>query len=275
MTCAKGTFKLGEAYVAFSRVKTLDKLHIINYTQSQIHVSEHVGKEMKRLRKNILQQMPSNLFHGVPGGVKILHLNIGNLKRKIEDIKDDDIFKTSHIIPLNETHLGYSDTLSPDMMGISKDVLIVCCDHNNRGGGVALIVNKNLNPKQIRIHTILEIVAVKISEPIQMIVVSVYRPPSTPTDVFMNHMLEIIAQFQHVPTCIVGDFNEYVSITSNAHCCAMFRLQDFKQMVSKLTHDSGTITDHVYVSQTVHTMQTDVTDCYYSDHDFILCAITV
>ena len=45
-------------------------------------------------------------------------------------------------------------------------------------------------------------------------------------------------------------------------------------MVSKLTHDSGTIIDCVYVSQTVNTMQTDVRDCYYSDH-FILCAITV
>ena len=91
----------------------------------------------------------------------------------------------------------------------------------------------------------------------------------------MNHMLEIIAQFQHVPTCIVGDFNEDVSVTSNTHCCGMFGLQAFKQMVSKLTHDSGTIIDHVYVSQTVNTMQADVTDCYYSDHDFILCAITV
>ena len=121
----------------------------------------------------------------------------------------------------------------------------------------------------------MEIVAVKISEPIQMIVLSVYRPPSTPIDVFMNQMLEIIAQFQHVPTCIVVDFNEDVSITSNTHCCGMFRLQAFKQMVSKLTHDSGTIIDHVYVSQTVNTMQIDITDCYYRDHDFILCAITV
>ena len=32
MTSAKGKFKPGEAYVAFSRVKTLDKLYIINYT---------------------------------------------------------------------------------------------------------------------------------------------------------------------------------------------------------------------------------------------------
>ena len=101
ITCAKGKFKPEEAYVAFSRVKTLYKLHIINYTQSQIHVSEHVEKEMKRLRKNILPQMPSNLFHDIPGGVKILHLNIGNLLGKIKDIKDDEILKNSIIISLN------------------------------------------------------------------------------------------------------------------------------------------------------------------------------
>ena len=171
--------------------------------------------------------------------------------------------------------LGHSDTLTPDTMGISKDVVIVGCDCNNRGGGVALIVNMKLNPKLIRINTIFEIVTVKISEPIQMILVLVYRSPSTPIDVFINHMFEIIAQFQHVPTCIVDDFNEDVSITSNTCCCAMFRLHGFKQMDNKVTHDSGTIIDHVYVSQTVNTMQTDVTDCYYSDHDFILHLITV
>ena len=91
----------------------------------------------------------------------------------------------------------------------------------------------------------------------------------------MNHMLEIIAQFQHVPTCIVGDFNDDVSITSNTHCCTMFRLQSFKQMVNKPTHNSRTIKDYVYVSQMLHTMQTDVTDCHYIDHDCILCVITV
>ena len=152
-------------------------------------MSEHVEKEMKRLRKNILPQMPSNIFHDIPGGLKILHLNIGNLKRKIEDIKDDDISKYSHIISLNKTHLGHSDILTPDMMGISKDMLIFHSDCNNRGGGVALIVNKNLNPKQIRMNIVLEIVAIKISEPIQEIVVSFYRPPSTPIDIFIYHML--------------------------------------------------------------------------------------
>ena len=74
MTPAKGKFKPGEAYVAFSRVRQIEKLHIINYTQNQIHVLEHVEEEMERLRKNILPQMPSNLFHTVPGGVKLLRI---------------------------------------------------------------------------------------------------------------------------------------------------------------------------------------------------------
>ena len=275
MTPAKGKFKPGEAYVAFSRVRTLKKLHIINYPQSQIRVSEHVEKEMKRLRKNILPQMPSYLFHDVPGGVKLLHINIRNYNRKIEDMKNDHMFQDTDIISLNETHLGHSDTLTPNMMGINKDMLIVYCDCNNKGGGVALIVNTNLNPKQIRMNTILEIVVVEISDPIHIIVISVYRPPSTPTDMFMNLMLEIISQFQHVPTCIAGDFNEDVSITSNMHCCTMFRSQGFKQTVDKPTHDSETIIDHLYMSQTLNTMHTDVRDCYNSDHDCILCVITI
>ena len=98
MTPAEGNLKPGEAYVAFCRVRTLEKLHITNYTQSQIHASEHVEIEMKRLRKNILPQMPSNLFHDVPGGVKLFHINIGNFNRKIEDMKNDDIFQNADII---------------------------------------------------------------------------------------------------------------------------------------------------------------------------------
>ena len=99
-------------------------------------------------------------------------------------MKNDDIFQNADMISLNETYLGHNDTLTPDMMDINKDMLIVHCDQNNRGSGVALIVNTNLNPKLIRMKTILEIVVVEINEPIQMIVISAYRPPSTPIDVY-------------------------------------------------------------------------------------------
>ena len=48
-------------------------------------------------------------------------------------------------------------------------------------------------------ETILEIVVVQINVPMQLIIISVYRPPSTPLDVFLNGMLEVIAQFQKCP----------------------------------------------------------------------------
>ena len=59
MTPAKGKFRPGEAYVAFSRVRTLQKLYIINYTQNQICVSEHVEKEMQRLMSHLLFSVKS------------------------------------------------------------------------------------------------------------------------------------------------------------------------------------------------------------------------
>ena len=66
---------------------------------------------------------------------------------------------------LAETHLQHTDALPPDMIGLSQDRFIVHCDCNNRGGGVALMINTNLNPTHIRMETILEIVVVVISAP--------------------------------------------------------------------------------------------------------------
>ena len=54
MTHAKGKLKPKEAYVAFRTVRTLEKLHIINYTQSQIHVLEHVEKKDEKAQEKHL-----------------------------------------------------------------------------------------------------------------------------------------------------------------------------------------------------------------------------
>ena len=54
----------------------------------------------------------------------------------------------------------------------------------------------------------------------------------------------------------------------------MLTLKKIKQMVKKPTTDSGTLIDCVYVSQEM-TVTTDVTDCYYTDHDYVLSAITM
>ena len=49
----KGKYKMGQAYVALSQVRTYEKLHIINYNQHQIRISSKVHKEIKCLRKTV------------------------------------------------------------------------------------------------------------------------------------------------------------------------------------------------------------------------------
>ena len=76
MCPSKGQFSAGQAYVAFSRIHELCKLHIVNYTHTQIHVSPNVAKEMARLRKNVLPTMPPLLYNTISTDISIIHLNI-------------------------------------------------------------------------------------------------------------------------------------------------------------------------------------------------------
>ena len=296
MCPSKGQFSAGQAYVAFSRVRELCKLHIVNYTSTQIRVSPNVAKKMARLRKNVLSTMPPFLFNTISTDISIIHLNIGGIHRKIPDIQHDDILKLSHIISLNETHLAEHDPLNVQMTNIMSDVSVFCCDRNNFGGGVALIVNNKLNPIPITVDPSIELVAVKICTPTEIIIISVYRPPATPiceftykmaqiakqfTNMaitliceFTYKMAQIAKQFTNMAICIVGDINEDIAPTSDKQCCSTLKVHGFKQMVTKPTRDSGTLLDHVYVTLKV-SITTDVSDCYYSDHDYVLCSIHI
>ena len=124
MTPPKGHYSVGQAYVAFSRVTQLDRLHIINYTRKQICVSQHAEKEMERLHQNTLPPMPQCIFDLVQREIYLLHLNSGNLKSRLKDIEIDTIMKSANIISLNETHFGENDTLTPKMMGIIENISI-------------------------------------------------------------------------------------------------------------------------------------------------------
>ena len=54
----------------------------------------------------------------------------------------------------------------------------------------------------------------------------------------------------------------------------MFCAEGFKQVVTKPTRDSGTLIDYVYVSNSLY-VDSDVSDCYYSDHDHVLCSFNI
>ena len=187
LTPTKGTFAAGQAYVAFSRVRTHEKLHIINYTHAQICISPNIELEMQRLRTNMLLEMPQCLFDVNPTALCLLHVNIGNVKTKLPDVAVDNTFKNADVVSLNETHLSPNDILTPGMMGLPPDASIFCHDHNNRGGGVDLLVKKKMDAQEIVINVPCEIVAVKISTPLEMVILSVQTSIRTHNTILKLH----------------------------------------------------------------------------------------
>ena len=61
-------------------------------------------------------------------------------------------------------------------------------------------------------------------------------------------------------------------LSENKTCCSLFRSKGLYQLVTKPTCDSGTLIDHVYARRLLQ-IKIDVSDCYYSDHDFVLVNI--
>ena len=88
---------------------------------------------------------------------------------------------------------------------------------------------------------------------------------------FAKEMNDIIKLFEGTELCIVGDINEDVSLSENTTCCLLFRSKGLYQLVTKPTCDSEALIDHVYTRSLQ--IKTDVSDCYYSDHDFVLVNI--
>ena len=238
-------------------------------------MSEHAAAEMERLCNNRLPDIPPPLFKSVLKGIPLLHLNIANLKINIHDIINDDLVKLAGIISFNETKLGSTDILLPSIMALDNNMVIFCKNQNSHGGGVALIVNNDFFPHELTVETTCELVAVQICQPFDMIIVSAYRPLSSDICKFADELVQIITQLNgSIPMCVLGDFNGDILMGKETHCHTKLESMGFKQMVDKPTCDSGTIIDHVYVTKSIKIVM-DVSDCYYSDHDYVLYMLDI
>ena len=159
----------------------------------------------------------------MPTEVKLVHLNVCNLKKKIEDIRVDDIMKRANILSLNETHLSGDDHLSVDMLMLPDDMLIIRSDHNKFGGGVALLIGNHLHPKKLTIHSTCEMAAATIDHPFELVILSVYCSPTMSVADFTAQMLKTISKFKTASVCIIGDFNEDLSKMANTYCCFLLQ----------------------------------------------------
>ena len=276
----KGKFNNGQAYVAFSRVTALDKLHILNYNREQIRTSSTVSDAMcvmsERQLPNLRVPIPLHSDHS--SNIMVCHLNICDMSSRVCDVNADKLLHKADIISFNETHLQPSSSITADVLGFDNNYVMYRCDRTGRGGGVALVVNQRLQPRHILTTSLLEIVIAQVTVNNQLVVLmSVYRPPAYSVKQWIHEMNRTLDIFRGSRICVIGDFNEDIDVhdSTDSKCTPIhtfFSNLGYDQHVKEPTRDSGTLIDHVYTSN-INGVECHVVDCYYSDHDIVSCIL--
>ena len=102
-----GRFSPGQAYVAFSRVKTLTGLHIVNFNSKSIKKSNDVENEMARLYTNPLEPV-HDISCDLSSHFTIALLNVRSIVAKLPDIHADNNLRSASVLCLCETWLNGS-----------------------------------------------------------------------------------------------------------------------------------------------------------------------
>ena len=227
---------------------------------------------MDRLRRKPVPRLPEINVHAHTSCVSILHINVGGLQAKKEDVMQEHLFQKIDVISLNETHLPQNVSVSGKSLGILNDFMSFTQSHDENGGGIALLINKKLFPKELHIECSSEIVGARVSEPFDFLLLCIYRPPAKHICDFANDLCSLVKKYNGIPLCIVGDFNEDIFLKSNCYCYTKLMNLNLKQLVDSPTHDSRSLIDHIYILPHLAGDAT-VVDCYFSDHDFIFGSI--
>ena len=272
-------FATGQAYVALSRVKTLDGLQILNYKKTAFRKDKRVEQEMIRLQSRaitfnwpIIPTLPAKQW------IKICHLNIRGYLNHISDIKQDKNICACDIICCTETHLGKSDVIHTNSQP-NKNYIQYRKDRVTGvdKGGIIIFVHPHIVSTILDVTVPkLEFAATVISPTTQdeLIIITIYRRSNS---VSAQHFIQMTQQLLSKPQLhgknilVLRDFNEDL-MGEKTNICSFFQQYQFKQLIHQPTTNQGSLLDHIYFNGSSIT-KTEVYDTYYSDHDTTFLAI--
>jgi hypothetical protein len=286
----KGTFRGGQAYVGLSRAKSLSGLYItdFNMAKPQIIANPSIAEEMRRLDTNMRFSSSSLLPCKLSNGwLKVSQINARSLPAHQEDIAKHNQLLTSDIIGVTETWLQKSyknDQLQLDgyiLLHKDRDEQFSKENKNVKlsGGGIALYIRPELQPVVHEIPNLnldIELLAISIHTVHlgKLYIVQIYKPPSVSIHNLkssLKTLFQVITPEENT-LIIMGDFNINL-LDMNTEFEQFMEGYKVTQVIKTPTHISGSLLDHIYLSQKCQRYKTAIISVYYSDHDAVFCAL--
>ena len=214
-------------------------------------------------------------------GIHIANLNIRHLKPKVDNLKVLlDQNKSIDILGLCETFL--TDKIDNAQVYINgfnierKDRLSTYSHKSGKGGGILIYVAEHIDysrRKDLEITDVESIwIEVKIKNSKSFLVCSVYRPPTSHIEWCESFSKEIEKALSlNDEIYILGDINfdfkdgQYSNATWK-NTVESHDLQQVIQSATRVTANSETIIDHIYVSNTDKIADVSVPCISFSDH---------
>jgi hypothetical protein len=267
-------------YVGLSRVRNIDKLHILNLSENKIRVNPKVKEEMARLRSKckLVPCVPDLTAVSYTKTLKILFHNVRSLHLHISDISNDFDVQATDISIFVETALCARDTdeeYKIDGFDLFRNDHIHLENNIRTTYGTITYLKSTLAylvPPFSYNYNNMEISVTVVNEPVPNLhIVGIYRSRSK---VKLHKLIEAL-DYLHMtllvnkPTILLGDFNIDLlkpSSERKALMRNMIECRGYSQLISQFTTDNRTCIDHIYtnIPHVVHSSGT--LESYFSDH---------
>ena len=267
-------------YVAFSRVKKLEDLYILNMNEAALAVDNDVNIEMERLRREaVLELCYVPLYKIGSDKTKIAFNNARSLHKHFKDVEFEPNVLAADVIGFSETRLCSRD--ENVHFALRRFRLIRLDDTvkeaNNRPyHGLALYVKEYLHIQKVvklqckSFEFILADIFNVQRSCVQVVVLYKY-PKSSQADFRKDihcHLRPVVDL--NVKLVILGDFNIQVDGANTRFVDFVETLFGCMQQIKQCTTDSGSMLDLIFSNSEGFC---DVIEAYWSDHKLVYCAL--
>ena len=268
-------------YVAISRVRSLQGLHIINLSKNQISIDSRVSEEMNRLRNDAAMTLsyvcPRDLSCD---HIKVAYLNTRSLHAHINDVRSDHNLKDMDIFVISESRLypnESDDSYHIDNFEMYRNDQKSYTGQNRPPHGIVAYVHKNLTSVKHFTYSTNDIEATFIITENKQYVF-IYKAPSC-------SMTLLVATFRNIaheldltkPLTVMGDLNIDAADNKNAPQLKMLEnIISSSQIVNERTTDQGSTLDLAFSN--ISEIKCAVIENTWSDHKIIYvyhkCTVT-